>query len=156
VSQLIGVVSGARAICPKDDRNACSWYRDDETEGAGAFGDFTYTTPWWPSRSLLPGSEGELFPLTGLRNNVWLASGSSSRFGIVGVTRDAYGSVLPSVTCKLFLTSTDVLLDQVISDANSGGYLLSTPFYPNDHYVVFYKVGTPDVCGTTVNTLIAG
>lgn len=83
------------------------------------------------------------------------ASGSASRFGVTGVTRDQYGSVLGGVTVKLFRTSEDLKLDQTVSDPTTGEYLCNTPYYPDTNYLVFYKAGSPDVFGTSANTLIA-
>ena len=85
-----------------------------------------------------------------------IVHGAVSRYGITGVTRDYAGGVLGSTTVKLFLTADDSLISSVLSDPLTGQYTVSTPFYPNAHYIVCYKTGSPDVFGTTPNTLIAG
>ena len=72
---------------------------------------------------------------------------------ISGVTKDSAGSVLGNCVVQLFRTSDDGIVYESTSDANgvfkfynaSGG-----PFY-----IVAYKAGSPDVAGTTVNTLVA-
>jgi hypothetical protein len=81
--------------------------------------------------------------------------GSNSRFGIIGITRDEYGSPLGGVLVKLFRTANDEKVDQIISDS-FGNYLVSTPYYPEGHYLVQYKTGTPDRFGSSINTLVAG
>ena len=81
--------------------------------------------------------------------------GSNSRFGVQGVTRDVWNAPLGGVLVKLFRTSDDLKVDQIVSDPD-GNYLVSTPYYPDAHYIVEYKVGSPDVFGTSVNTLIGG
>jgi hypothetical protein len=82
-----------------------------------------------------------------------ITSGANGRYGFAGVTRDLYGSPLGGCVVKLFLTADDSKVDQVISDS-LGNFLITTPFYPNTHYMVTYKAGIPDVTGATVNTLI--
>lgn len=71
---------------------------------------------------------------------------------IFGVTKDSTGAVLASCTVDLFRTVNDVRVDSLDSDA-VGAYEfrvgLSTAYY-----VVAYKAGSPDVAGTTVNTLV--
>ena len=71
-----------------------------------------------------------------------------------GVTKDSTSAPLAAVTVSLFLTSTNALLGTTVSDG-SGNYdfPLFTPVGP--FYVVAYKAGSPDVAGTTVNTLVA-
>ena len=88
------------------------------------------------------------------------SSGAVSRYAFTGVTRDAYGSALGAVTVKLFKTVgggnpdlKDAKIDEVVSDA-SGNFAVYTHHYPDTHYLVTYKTGSPDVQGTTVNTLI--
>ena len=43
----------------------------------------------------------------------------------------------------------------VVSDP-LGNFLVTTPYYPDQHYLVFYLTGSPDIFATTQNTLIAG
>lgn len=125
--------------------------RDDDNDDTG------YITPWWPRGQ---GLIGDYATDVGLLNAVSYGfpettRGTSSRYGFVGVTRDAYGSPLAGVTVKCFKTSDDSLLSQVVSDEN-GAFTVTTPYYPDTHYLVCYKAGSPDVEGTTVNTLIGG
>lgn len=75
-------------------------------------------------------------------------------FTISGITKDSTGAVLGSCTVKLFATATDTLLQTITSDATTGAYqfLYTSPFFAC--YVVAYKAGSPDVSGTTVNTIV--
>lgn len=88
---------------------------------------------------------------------VWIfppprGGGANSRLGFNGFTRDASGGVIPGVTAKLFLTATDVKQSETVSGAD-GSFIVSTA-EAGSHFLVFYKSGTPDISGTTVNTLI--
>jgi hypothetical protein len=68
-----------------------------------------------------------------------------------GVTRDAVGNVLPNCVVKAYRTSDDVMVGEVTS---SGAGVYSVDVATGvDHYLVAYLDGTPDVAGTTVNTL---
>ena len=73
---------------------------------------------------------------------------------ISGITKNSAGTALGSCTVKLYATATDLVLQTVISDPSTGAYTfylaLNIPCY-----VVAYKVGAPDVGGTTVNTLVS-
>src|ERR1035437_500177 len=71
---------------------------------------------------------------------------------ITGVTRDNVGGVLVSVPVKAHY-SDDGTPDGagVTSDAVTGAYSLLAG--PQPHFLVAYKVGSPDVAGVTVNTL---
>jgi hypothetical protein len=87
-------------------------------------------------------------------------TGTNGRYAFVGVTRDGYGTAVGGVTVKLFKTVgggnpdlKDVKIDETVSDVN-GNFQVTTPYYPDTHYLVTYKSGTPDIQGTTVNTLI--
>jgi len=124
------------------------------------FGISTFRTPWWPSAGAgaLLGDAGNVTYDKIIRyTDSWpnLPGGANGRLSFVGITRDAFGSPLGGVNVKLFRTSTDELVSSVVSDAN-GNYTITTPYYPDPHYMVCYKAGPPDTFGTTVNTLIAG
>ena len=132
-----------------------------ENRAGGLFSDFSavapasFATPWWPLVAGLVGDGGLDVAL--LEASKWgqfdPAAGASSSYGFAGVTRNEYGSALGDVTVKAFLTATDTLVMTVVSDVN-GEYLLPTPYYPSTHYLVFYKTGSPDVFGTSANSLI--
>jgi hypothetical protein len=75
---------------------------------------------------------------------------SDEGFVITGVTRDSTGTPLPSVTVDLYLSATDQRVDSTVSDG-AGNFTFGATAGP--YYLVAYKVGTPDVAGTSVNTL---
>jgi hypothetical protein len=70
-----------------------------------------------------------------------------------GVTRDSSGTALPLCDLDLYMTHADTLAAQTQSDA-SGNFTFWNPG-SGPYYIVAYKSGSPDVAGTTVNTLIA-
>jgi hypothetical protein len=119
-----------------------------------------YRNGWWPRARGLDSTGNDMLEAL-YYDRPEITKGRQSRMGISGVTRDVYGSPLGSCLVKLFKTADglfpgtkDTKIDEMTSDPTTGAYLLSTPYYPDTHYVVSYKVGTPDVEGTTVNTLI--
>ena len=69
-----------------------------------------------------------------------------------GVTRDANGVPLGGCVVELYRTDTDERLLTTVSDAN-GNYLFTNARPLVAHYVRAYKAGSPDVMGTTVDTL---
>lgn len=70
---------------------------------------------------------------------------------ISGTTKDSAGAALGNCDVVLFRTQDDSKASETQSDA-SGNYRMdaSTAL---QHYAVAYKAGSPDVAGTTVNTL---
>ena len=82
--------------------------------------------------------------------------GVSTKFRIVGVTRDEYNTVLASA--KVLFIRTDELgnpkeiLDQTLSDGN-GNYTVYSPYSTADHMVIAYKSGTPVIQAATIPTL---
>lgn len=75
-------------------------------------------------------------------------------YPISGVTRDSAGAALGSCAVHLFRTADDVEMDMLTSDAN-GNFEFRAPAPAQNYYVVAYLPGSPDVAGTTVNTLTA-
>ena len=68
-----------------------------------------------------------------------------------GVTRDSAGNPVGNVALDLF--QGDRVIASTTSDA-SGNYSFVQPG-SGPNYIVAYKVGSPDIAGTTVNTLAA-
>jgi len=103
------------------------------------------------------GDEGGQYILKGTSwgNRLNPMRGTTSRWGVFGITRDVYGSPLGFCNVFLFRTSTKELVDTDISDAN-GWYILHTPYYAEAHFVVAQKTAAPDVQGVTVNTVLPG
>lgn len=76
-----------------------------------------------------------------------------ARYIITGVTKDSTGAALGLVTVDLFDTASDTIRATTTSDAN-GNYLVDGQI-DTTYYLVAYLAGSPDVAGTTVNTLVA-
>ena len=70
---------------------------------------------------------------------------------ITGFTRDSTGTILPGCLVKAYATATDIVASSAVSDAN--GYFSLPVSGGVQYYLVAYLVGSPDVEGTTVNTL---
>lgn len=87
----------------------------------------------------------------GIGTVVYRSPGGRANFALVGVSRDSAGAILASCVIDLMYTAGDVLHLTTTSDA-SGNFRFDT--MPNGpFYLVAYKPGSPDVAGTTVNTL---
>lgn len=125
-----------------------------QEEWVDVFGVLTFQTDWWPGARGFFGDQGAdmscLYPPWA--GQPYLTQGSYGRFGVRGVTRDAYGSRLGGVTVKLFRTADDSLQDSEVSDPE-GNYLVTTP-YTDAHYLYIYKAGPPEMYGGSANTLI--
>lgn len=119
-----------------------------------------FSTGWWPGNGGLDAGGGEwLEPTWQLLPELY--SGAVSKMAIIGVTRDAGGTALGGCTVKCYKTADgaypgtkDMLIYEAVSDINTGDFAVYTQYYPDTHYLVSYKAGSPDVEGTTVNTLI--
>lgn len=72
-------------------------------------------------------------------------------YTISGVTKDSTGAALGSCIVRLFNTDTNEVEQTTTSDA-SGNYSFIVD-KTKGFYCVSYKTGSPDVAGTTVNTL---
>ena len=84
----------------------------------------------------------------------WIAQTdwAASNRAIVGVSRDSTGTALGTCRLELFVTGGDGWVAEAISDA-SGNFAFGNPG-TGPFYIVAYKAGSPDVAGTTVNTLL--
>lgn len=80
-----------------------------------------------------------------------LFPGGGGWLKFTGVTKDSGGSPLGGATVQLIHTSDDAFIQQQTSDP-VGNYAVYSP-YADGHYLVAYLPGSPDVAGTTVNTL---
>lgn len=78
----------------------------------------------------------------------------ATNFRITGTTRDSTGVALGSCTVHWFRTSDDVELGITTSDASGLFAFAGVGQPPNGYYLVAYKPGSPDVAGTTINTLV--
>jgi len=149
--------SGVEQFRANDDRlNPQWWDRDDwrEMPRDSAWNLVVFNSPYWPGGSGLDASGGDML------SAVWfsqpeITSGASGFYGLTGITRDVYGTAVGGCDVHLFLTETNVLVSNVTSD-DSGFFMVPTPYYPNAHYIVAHKTGTPNIAGATVPTLVAG
>lgn len=80
-----------------------------------------------------------------------LFPGGGGYYKFTGVTKDSGGSPLGSAVVQLFHTTDDAIIQEATSDV-SGNYYVDSP-YADNHYIVAYKAGSPDVAGSTINTL---
>lgn len=113
-----------------------------------------YTLGW--TRGGLQGGDAPMQAITDsgaydpyLQATLFVGGGGWLKF--TGVTRDSGGSVLGNTLVQLFHTSDDAFIQQQTTDA-TGAYDVYSP-YSDGHYLVAYKAGSPDVAGTTVNTI---
>jgi hypothetical protein len=74
-------------------------------------------------------------------------------FRLSGTTRDSTGAALANCVVEWFDTATDVKIGSTTSDANGFYEFRTAGQPPNAYYLVAYKAGSPDVAGTTLNTL---
>jgi hypothetical protein len=111
-----------------------------------------YTSNFWPGNRGLADDSGQLSAVYG-RSIARFAWGQGSRVGFVGTTYDQNGNVLGGVTCSLFRTSDRLWIMDVISGGD-GSFLLQSFYSPDTHFIVFSKAGSPEVFGTTRQTLV--
>lgn len=83
---------------------------------------------------------------------VYRSPGGRANWEIVGVTRTSTGTVLASCAIDLFETGSDLVKGRTVSGAD-GSFTLSNPG-TGPFYLVAYKTGSPDVAGTTVQTVM--
>jgi hypothetical protein len=118
-----------------------------------------FVSPWWPVRDSLDAS-GDEWLIGRQFEEIELVSGARSMVGFSGITRDAYGTPLGGCTVRLHITSTtgevgaNTVIYTATSDSVTGAFVVFSPYYPNTHYIVSYKAGSPDVQGITLNTLV--
>lgn len=156
MSQLIAAALPQFILTADDARHLAMQYivQVGSPRVASPFQDYDYRTPWWGMGS--SGFIGDRGADVGVHEGLWyewpdLTGGNDTRYGISGTTRDVYNSPLANCTVKLFRTVNDSLVYTATSDGN-GAYVVLTP-YTDNHYLVTYKTGPPDVFGSSANTL---
>lgn len=77
-----------------------------------------------------------------------------ARYNIRGITKDTAGAALGSCAVEVFETVSGLLRGSTVSDANGNYSLDVTGGMGLTFFCVAYKVGSPDVSGTTVNSLV--
>jgi hypothetical protein len=73
---------------------------------------------------------------------------------IKGQCVDASGNVAAGAIVQAFRTSDDAFAGLVDANSTDGQFSVPSPYPGVAHYLVAYKPGSPDIGGTTVNTLI--
>jgi hypothetical protein len=172
MSSFIADTSGAAGVGganlgADDGRLRPEWFDDDGWRWITNDDPWSlkgWVNEWWPGLVGMDASGGEWLQSFSY-DQIEFTSGSVGRYIFTGVTRDVNGTILGGAVVKLFKTAdangspaggcvADTKLDQCISDPFSGAFTLGSPFYPDTHYIVAYKAGSPDAEGTSVNTLI--
>lgn len=72
---------------------------------------------------------------------------------ISGVTYNSTGTPLSTSIVKLYFTTTDIVVSSTVSDSLGNYSFIGSP--STVYYLIAYKAGSPDVAGTTLNTVIA-
>jgi hypothetical protein len=79
--------------------------------------------------------------------------GSQGLKFIMGRVADSSGNPIGGAVVRGFRSSNNMFVRETKSDSN-GMYELGTEFAGEQHYLVAYVSGSPDIAGTTVNTLV--
>lgn len=80
--------------------------------------------------------------------------GTQTRNFIRGTCKDSGGTAVANAIVQGFVTATDAFVGEVTANTD-GTYTLGTEqLKATAHYLVAYKAGSPDIAGTTVNTLL--
>lgn len=72
---------------------------------------------------------------------------------ISGTTKNSTGAAVGSCTVSLYRTTDGKLIDTVTSDPSLGTYTFNAVGLGESYFIVAYLPGSPDIAGTTVNTL---
>lgn len=81
-------------------------------------------------------------------------AGTQSRNAIRGTTVDASDVAVANAIVQGFVTATDAFVGEVQSGLDGTYTLMTEQLKTTAHYLVAYKAGSPDIAGTTVNTLL--
>jgi len=80
--------------------------------------------------------------------------GTQSLNWIRGTCYDATAAISANATVQAFETATDIYKGEGVSLSDGTYYVGVTSSKLTPHYLVAYKSGSPDIAGTTVNTLL--
>lgn len=78
----------------------------------------------------------------------------SQYLAVFGTTKTSAGAILGSCQVLLFRSGDELKVDETTSDSVTGFYEFRGAAPGITYFVVAYKPGSPDVAGTTVNTLV--
>lgn len=76
------------------------------------------------------------------------------RWLVSGTTKNSVGTAIGSCEVDLFRTVDDVKVNATISDITIVGAFSFSVGLSQSYYAVAYLAGSPDIAGTTVNTLV--
>lgn len=80
--------------------------------------------------------------------------GTQSKNFLRGTCKDSGGTAVADAIVQAFVTATDAFAGEVAANTD-GTYTLGVEQSKlTPHYLVAYKAGSPDIAGTTVNTLL--
>lgn len=157
MSQLLGSASGISLL--HTDRSVLKRSGFPQPSGGSRVGPRrNFSSGWWPGSGFIGAASQSVNNYNFLswadpKTATISTSGTNSRLGFMGVTRDVNNSPLPGATVKLFLTADDSkVTPDVVSDAVSGQYVITTPFYA-PHWIKIKKAGSPDVQGVSVDNI---
>jgi hypothetical protein len=94
------------------------------------------------------------FQPNAFQNNAFQIVSSTVNWILAGVTRGLHGQPLGLCNVFVYDSVTDGFMGSGTSDA-SGNYTVTLSSSGNNLFAVAYLAGTPDLAGTTVNTLVA-
>lgn len=125
--------------------------------------NYNTTYPWtclWPSSKICSGDMSvplgmfnDTSESSGVYEHTMLGhSGKRRHYFIRGTCKDALSNVLGGAVVQGFRTSDDLFVGQTACD-DRGVYELGTIYTSDAHYLVAYYPGSPDLAGSTVNTL---
>ena len=81
-------------------------------------------------------------------------NGTQSKRFLRGLCKDSTDAIVANATVQAFVTATDAYAGEGISLDDGTYYVGVEQSAATPHYLVAYKVGSPDIAGTTVNTLL--
>lgn len=116
-----------------------------------------FRSDWWPRMAITAcaGGMDDVLGSLAWDNQPWVVSGANGRLGFVGYSRNQYGSPLLGATVRLFRKSTSELVAQVVSDVNTGFYIVTTP-YLEEHFITCHFSTPVPGGGATADNLIPG
>lgn len=139
----------------------CNW--DFERRSSKTINDLNGWVCLWPRPSIQGATPGDGMmqmgqdsaSANGYEPASCLWHGNQNIKFILGTCLDNSSAAVANAIVQCFRTSDDLFTGQVTANTD-GTYTVPTPYpSPTQHYLVAYKAGSPDIAGTTVNTLTA-
>lgn len=161
---LLGSVSQDMELTLKpilEDNYYSRW--DYQRRGPSTTWDRQRWRSLWPGSSMMSGDPAT--PMTLLGNDAMtggeyfeppsiMGSGTQTTKFLRGTCLDSGSVAVAGAIVQGFVTATDTFVGEVTS-AGDGTYSVGTNNLSSTaHYLVAYKAGSPDIAGTTANTLL--